>query len=143
MSLNSKSGVPNSQSESRENARGGVLTLLVVDDEVILRQLAARILRRENYIVLEAGSAGAALEECARGGPVDMLVSDVNLPDFDGFALLEQLRRNNPALKAVLMSGSSLDSNVRRCCVPAGTLYLEKPFDPGELVSAVRDAMQS
>lgn len=141
MSLKSRSGVPNQKSDSEKGAGSDVLTLLVAEDESVLRELTARVLRREGYFVLEAESAEAALEDHrAQMGRVDVLVSDVNLPGADGFQLFDWLRRFNPKLRVVFMSGSSRDSIVGSSRLPPGALFVEKPFEPRVLVSAIREA---
>ena len=143
MPLNSKSGDADRKPDLKNGANSGVLTLLVAEDEDVLRVLTARILRREGYVVLEAQSAEAALEDQqAQMGRVDVLVSDVNLSGADGFQLFSWLRRFNPRLKAVFMSGSCRDSAMKSDQLPPGTLFLEKPFDARGLVSAIREAVR-
>lgn len=117
-------------------------TILVVEDEPGIRGLVRKILRREHYEVLEAGSAEAALTEAAAEDvTIDLLLTDVMLPGMGGRELAESLSASNPDLKVVYVSGFTEDEGVRIGQFPPGSRFLQKPFTLSALVSAVKDAL--
>lgn len=119
----------------------GTGTVLLVEDEESVRRFAARALRRQGYTVLEAGNGYEALEiKAAHTGTIDLVVSDIVMPEMDGPTMLTELRKTNPELKIIFMSGyaddalSSLDSG-------AEFTFLSKPFQLTDLVTAVKELM--
>lgn len=117
--------------------------ILVVDDEPGIRALVAKILRREHYEVIEASSATEAGSLAAnQPRPVELLVTDVMLPDRPGTALAEQLRGQLPTLKVLYMSGYTEDERVRAGDFPPGAKFLQKPFTLGALVTKVRESLE-
>jgi CheY-like chemotaxis protein len=117
-------------------------TILVVEDEPGIRGLVRKILRRENYEVLEAGSGEEALTEIlAQDTPIDLLLTDVMLPGMGGRELAESLTGANPDLKVVYVSGFTDDEGIRAGQFPPGSRFLQKPFTLSALVDAVKDAM--
>ncbi len=117
-------------------------TILVVDDEPGIRALVAKILRRERYDVMEAGSFEEAMKVAgAHKSPVQLLLTDVMLPDRSGRQVAEQLNASVPALKVLYISGFTDDESVRAGEFPPGSRFLQKPFTVGALVSKVREAL--
>jgi len=117
-------------------------TILVVDDEAGIRALIVKILRRERYRVLEAGSvAEAVAAAAAHGGPIQLLLTDVMLPDRNGRQLATQLLETRPGLKVVYISGFTDDDTVRSGAFPPGARFLQKPFTLGALMGTVREAL--
>lgn len=118
-------------------------TVLVVEDEGIIRELAARVLRRAGYVVIEAGGAEDALGAVGTGPrKLDLLVSDISLESRrGGLFLFEDLRRRNGELRAVFISGYSVDRLAEMGGLPAGAGFLEKPFESGELLAMVRGVL--
>ena len=117
-------------------------TILVVDDEAGIRSLIAKILRRENYHVLEAGTAAeAAAIARTHGGAIQLLVTDVMLPDHNGRQLAGQLVEALPKLKVMYISGFTDDESVRAGAFPPGARFLQKPFTLGALIGTVRDTL--
>ncbi len=117
-------------------------TILVVDDEAGIRALIVKILRRERYRVLEAGSvAEAVAAAAAHGGPIQLLLTDVMLPDRNGRQLATQLLETRPGLKVVYISGFTDDDEVRAGAFPPGARFLQKPFTLGALMGTVREAL--
>ena len=119
----------------------GTGTVLLVEDEESVRRFAARALRRQGYAVLEAGNGQEALDvKAAHSGVVDLVVSDIVMPEMDGPTLLKELRKSNPDLKIIFMSGyaddalSTLDGGEEFA-------FLSKPFQLTDLVSAVKELM--
>ncbi len=117
-------------------------TILVVEDEPGIRGLVRKILRRENYDVLEAGSGEEALTEAAaQDVDIDLLLTDVMLPGIGGRELAESLTAGNPELKVVYVSGFTDDEGVRTGQFPPGSRFLQKPFTLSALVGIVKEAL--
>ena len=121
---------------------GGPETILVVEDDPVVRALAVRMLGNAGYCLLEASSPSEALA-CSRrhGGPMDMLLSDVLLPEMDGWALSRRLLAERPGLVVLFMSGYAGDRLDGTAIVPVDWPLLQKPFAPAELLRAVRDVL--
>jgi two-component system cell cycle sensor histidine kinase/response regulator CckA len=119
-------------------------TILLVEDEEGLRGLNARGLASRGYTVLEAGNGVEALEVLeSRGGEVDLVVSDVVMPEMDGPTLLKEMRRRNPDVKIIFVSGYAEDAFEKN--LPEGGQYnfLAKPFTLKQLVAAVKETIAS
>jgi hypothetical protein len=117
-------------------------TILVVDDEAGIRSLIAKILRREHYRVLEAGTATeAAAIAATHVGAIQLLVTDVMLPDRNGRQLAEGLVQALPKLKVLYISGFTDDESVRAGTFPPGARFLQKPFTLGALIGIVRETL--
>jgi two-component system cell cycle sensor histidine kinase/response regulator CckA len=120
-------------------------TILLVEDEEGLRALNARGLTSRGYTVIEAGNGVEAIEALDRAGHVDLVVSDVVMPEMDGPTLLKELRRRDASVKIIFVSGyaeeafsKNLPSNAQ------GTEqyeFLAKPFTLKQLVSKVKETM--
>ncbi len=119
-------------------------TILVVDDEAGIRGLMRKILRRERYVVVEAGSAEEALAAAeAHGQPFDLLLTDVMLPGMLGPELARQMYAAQPSLKVLYISGYTPDEAVRSGDSPPGARFLPKPFTLGALLSKVRETLDA
>jgi two-component system, cell cycle sensor histidine kinase and response regulator CckA len=117
-------------------------TILLVEDEEGLRALNARGLKSRGYNVVEAGNGIEAIAALAReGGEVDLVVSDVVMPEMDGPTLLKELRKKNPDLKIIFVSGYAEDAFEKSLPEASAYNFLAKPFTLKQLVSAVKDAM--
>lgn len=131
----------------RDAGRGATApreTILVVDDEPGIRGLVVKILRRERYQVLEAGSAAEAVTVAVNhGAPVRLLVTDVMMPGGSGRQLAEQFRETMPDLKVLYMSGFTGDEFARASELPRGSRFLQKPFTLDALVGMVRELLDS
>ena len=116
-------------------------TILVVEDEGMVRTVAERALTRRGYEVLTAGSGEEALELLeARAEAVDLLVSDVVMPIMDGPALARAARARFPDLRIVFMSGYA-EEQLRNSIDLPGASFLPKPFSVQDLNDAVRAAL--
>jgi CheY-like chemotaxis protein len=119
-------------------------TVLVVDDQDDLRLLAARVLRGEGLVVLEAPNGPAALLLAARhDGAIDLLVTDVEMPEMNGRRLSEELVRTRPKMRTLYTSGYTEDVILLRGVLKPGVSYLPKPFSPDALVYKVREMLAS
>jgi hypothetical protein len=119
-------------------------TILIVDDEAGIRALVKKILRRERYVVLEAGSAEEAMGVASKHpGRIDLLLTDMMLPGLTGRELAEQMLPDRPELKVVYISGYTDDEGARRGARPPNSKFLQKPFTLEVLVGLVRSALAS
>jgi two-component system cell cycle sensor histidine kinase/response regulator CckA len=118
-------------------------TILLVEDEEGLRRLNARGLASRGYTVLEAGNGVEAIEVIEKSnGAVDLVVSDVVMPEMDGPTLLQELRRRNPALKIIFVSGYAEDAFQKHFPADGERFtFLAKPFTLKELVNAVKERL--
>jgi two-component system cell cycle sensor histidine kinase/response regulator CckA len=120
----------------------GTGTVLLVEDEEAVRAFAARALASRGYTVLEAASgvdALAVIDE--HGGKVDLIVSDVVMPEMDGPTLLKELRRRRSEVKVIFVSGYAEEAFRKNLPEGEKFTFLPKPFTLKELVAAVKEAM--
>ncbi len=125
-----------------EDPPGGNETILLVEDDEAVRQLARASLETYGYTVLAAADAAQALrlvEE--RHGQIDLLVTDVVMPQMSGRELVEQLRQRFPTLKVLYVSGYTDDVILRLGLAQAEVTFLQKPFTPTTLARKVRDVL--
>jgi two-component system cell cycle sensor histidine kinase/response regulator CckA len=114
-------------------------TILLVEDEEGLRALNARGLTSRGYTVLEAGNGVEAIELLEKSGkPVDLVVSDVVMPEMDGPTLARELRSRNPGLKIIFVSGYAEDAFQKNLPEHGQYAFLPKPFTLKQLVAAVK-----
>ena len=112
------------------------IVILVVDDEVVVRNFVQRVLSGEGFSVLVAGNGHEALQlSRAFSGTIHMLLTDVEMPGIDGFQVAEQLRVSMPHMRIMFMSGKLADTRTE----PAN--FLSKPFQPQALVARVRETL--
>jgi two-component system cell cycle sensor histidine kinase/response regulator CckA len=137
-----RSAEPLEQAPSRERQRRdleGHETILVAEDEPVVRRLIVEVLSGLGYRVLEAGGGLEALEIArAYPGRVDLLVTDVVMPEVGGRALTEQLRGIEPRLPVLYVTGYTDDEIVRRGFFEGKVPLLRKPFSAEELAVEVR-----
>jgi two-component system cell cycle sensor histidine kinase/response regulator CckA len=119
-------------------------TILLVEDEEGLRALNARGLISRGYSVLEAGNGVEAMEIFQQhSGGVDLVVSDVVMPEMDGPTLLKELRKLNPALKIIFVSGYAEEAFSKSLPQGEQFSFLPKPFTLKQLVGAVKETMSA
>jgi two-component system cell cycle sensor histidine kinase/response regulator CckA len=117
-------------------------TILLVEDEDPVRAVNARALTARGYTVLEAASGVEALHVIEeRGAPVDLVVSDVVMPEMDGPTLLRELRKRHPNLKVVFVSGYAEDAFKKNLPDGEEFNFLPKPFSLKQLVEAVKQTI--
>jgi len=117
-------------------------TILLVEDEEGLRSLNARGLRSRGYSVIEASNGIEALEALEeKNGAVDLVVSDVVMPEMDGPTLLRAVRSRNPDLKIIFVSGYAEDAFAKSLREDEKFDFLPKPFTLSQLVAAVKETM--
>jgi CheY-like chemotaxis protein len=123
----------------------GKETILLVEDEPVLRELAQMILGDLGYTVLEAEDGEAALKliQKKKRLKLDLLLSDIMMPRMGGMELAAKLRAEYPRIKILLMSGYSTEVIARQGVFEPGTMFIAKPFTPSVLARKVREALDS
>ena len=120
-------------------------TVLVAEDETVLRELTRIVLKRCGYQVFEAASGTMALSLWTQHSTeIDLLITDLLMPEgITGLELAGRLHAQKPALKVLYTSGSSFDELDKEWVRRADTHFLHKPFTPRELAEAVRACLDS
>jgi nitrogen-specific signal transduction histidine kinase len=138
-------GMQAETTEAVTEVRGGKETILVVEDEPVLRDLAQAILQDCGYEVLEAGTGSEALQVWNKiQGNVDLLLTDMVMPDgMSGMELAQRLRDTRPELKIILASGYSMDELDTGFVRQGHALFLQKPYTHVTLPKAVRDCLDA
>ncbi|HMC53604.1 MAG TPA: response regulator [Gemmatimonadaceae bacterium] len=122
----------------------GTETILVTDDTLPVRKLATQILQTYGYHVLGASNAKEALEVCRMyDGQIDLLLTDVVMPEVFGGTLAQEATRVRPDLKVLFMSVHSRETFATYGALAEDTDLLEKPFSPIALVTKVRERLDS
>ena len=120
----------------------GTETILLVEDDTVVRELARKILASHGYTVLEACHAEEALLLLKRySGEVHILLTDVVMPNMNGLELLKSAQATRPDLEVLFMSGYTANVIFQHGIIESGTNFLRKPFTVQALVAAVRDAL--
>src|SRR3546814_100543 len=127
-------------SKPQGNELWGVGTILLVEDEATVRAVAERALVRKGYSVMTAANGVEALERLAEEDHIDLLISDVVMPEMDGPTLVSQAREERPDLPIVFMSGYAEEQLRRTISVP-DFAFLPKPFSVPQLGEAVSEAL--
>jgi two-component system, cell cycle sensor histidine kinase and response regulator CckA len=137
------SAAPAKPADSTKDLSGSA-TVLLVEDEDAVRMGGMRALTSRGYTVHEASSGVEALEVFeALGGKVDIVVSDVVMPEMDGPTLLGELRKRQPDIKFVFVSGYAEDAFARNLPADAQFGFLPKPFSLKQLATIVKDVLES
>jgi two-component system, cell cycle sensor histidine kinase and response regulator CckA len=119
-------------------------TILLVEDEEGLRGLNARGLESRGFTVLQASNGIEAIKVLEdRAGEVDLVVSDVVMPEMDGPTLLKEMRRRNPKLKMIFVSGYAEDAFEKNLPERREYAFLAKPFTLKQLVAVVKETMEA
>lgn len=114
--------------------------VMVVDDEMGIRSLMRKVLLREGYEVLEAGSAQEALESI-QDHPVDLLLTDVVMPEVSGRELAERVVELHPSTRVLYVSGFTAETSVETGNFPPGSQLLQKPFTLAALLRKVKEVL--
>jgi DNA-binding response OmpR family regulator len=123
----------------------GTETVLLVEDEPSVRALAALVLRRQGYTVLDTAN-GEEAQRVVRehgGDEIDLLLTDVVMPQMGGKELAELLRRLMPRLKVLMTSGFPDEAVEPGQGWNPGTCFMPKPFTPAELTRKVREVLDT
>jgi two-component system cell cycle sensor histidine kinase/response regulator CckA len=118
-------------------------TILVVEDEDGVRRVVDRILSRNGYRVLLASSGSEAIKMARTRHDIDLLLTDVIMPEMSGVRVAETLRKRKPDLRVVFMSGYPDETIAHHGVLAEAATYLQKPFTMGDLLTKVRSALES
>ncbi len=120
----------------------GTETVLLVEDEEMVRVLATRVLNSHGYLVLEAEDAEEAIEMCGRHeGPIHLIITDVVMPGMNGRELVVRLSELLPDSAVLYISGYTGGALVEHGVLETGTEFLQKPFSPHRLTQKVREVL--
>jgi hypothetical protein len=124
--------------------RGGMETVLLVEDEEAVRELLKKVLARQGYTVLEARHGRDALLVAERHkGPIHLVLTDVVMPEMGGRELVTELRAARPAARVLYISGYTNDEVVRRGIAESDGMFIQKPFSSDDLVRRVRELLDA
>jgi CheY-like chemotaxis protein len=126
-----------------ESAPTGTETILIVEDEPVLLEMARNLLKDCGYRIFEASSGKEALDRWQqRAKEIDLLLTDVVMPEgISGVNLAEQLLAKHPRLKIILTSGYTANEVSQKLLAKTNARYLQKPYTHAELVKTVRDCL--
>ncbi len=120
----------------------GTETVLFVEDEQIIRELAVKVLRRLGYTVLDAADVGEAFLRCEESrGPIHLLVTDMDGDTMDGRELSDSLAVNHPEMRVLFTSQYTEQYNIRNNDLDPNSDFLRKPFSPQLLAAKVREVL--
>jgi two-component system, cell cycle sensor histidine kinase and response regulator CckA len=118
--------------------------VLVVEDDDQVRSFIRMLLTTNGYLVLEASNGAEGLEIAERNSAdIDLLISDMLLPELSGYDLAEQVLAIKPQIKILFMTGYVEGEIVQRSISELGASFLDKPFQPSELLARVQQAIPS
>jgi PAS domain S-box-containing protein len=139
-----ESAAPALPDEAKTVSRGSE-TVLLVEDERLVQELASRVLREQGYTVLEATNGDDALRmvQAYAGAPIALLVTDVVMPRMGGKALAAQVTSLQPRIKVLFISGYATEAISQHGRLEPGTNFLSKPFTPGALIRKVREVLDT
>jgi CheY-like chemotaxis protein len=120
----------------------GTETVLVLEDDQTVRDMAVRILKRLGYDVLVAADGEEALDLAGqRAGDVDLLMSDVVMPGMNGRELAERLQRRDPRLRVLYTSGYTENTIAHHGVLEQGLRFIGKPYTPQALARKLREIL--
>jgi two-component system cell cycle sensor histidine kinase/response regulator CckA len=122
----------------------GSETILLVEDDPAVRPLVASLLEMNGYTVLQAKEGREAIEIAEQQrGKIDLLLTDIVMPDMNGRELADKLVVEHPKLKVVFTSGYPADATVRQGLSEANVAFIEKPYLPDELARTLRSVLDT
>ncbi len=120
----------------------GSETVLVAEDEEMVRTLIVQLLSLDGYKVIAAKNGAEALRECENfQGPIGLLITDVVMPGISGYELMQSMAKIRPGMQVLFMSGYTGDAVLRHGMIEDGTAFLQKPFTRASLSQKVREML--
>jgi len=116
-------------------------TLLVVEDEEVVRMFMKKILERAGYKVIIAENGEDAVTRFREQGDISLVLSDVLMPRKNGKEMLDEIRELKPGIKVIFISGYAADVMQKKCLFEEGTEFITKPFDANDLLQKVREEL--
>jgi two-component system, cell cycle sensor histidine kinase and response regulator CckA len=123
--------------------RSATETVLLVEDEAVVRRLVREILERDGYNVLEAADAEQAIAASEEASDIDLLLTDVVMPRMSGPEVAKSVSSSRDGLKVLYMSGYSDAAVVQRGLLEPGTAFIQKPFRAQELTEKIRTLLEA
>jgi signal transduction histidine kinase/CheY-like chemotaxis protein len=123
-------------------AQGGG-SILLVDDSQAIRRIAKSMLERAGHAVIAVGSGSEAIAWLSEGGRVDLVITDVVMPDGSGSTVIDWLKRERPQVPVLVMSGYTEDEQVKRGMRTGELPFLRKPFSAEDLVQAAQEVLRT
>lgn len=141
--IDARARSPVQEKEPGENAAsGGNETVLLVEDEEIIRRLVARALAANGYAVLPSADGQEALRVLERHGKaVDLLITDVVMPGMSGRELARVIASKNMARRTLFISGFTDDAIIQHGVLEPGLAFMNKPFTPEALLRKMREIL--
>jgi PAS domain S-box-containing protein len=136
--------VTNNDLVSAVITKRGSETVLLVEDEDMVRKLTSELLVESGYVVLEANGGEQAMSVCkAHKEPIDLLITDVVMPRISGKQVAEQLKKIHPETRVLFMSGYTDEAIVHHGIVDSNIAFIQKPFSELALAQKVRDVLDA
>ncbi|HEY9282749.1 MAG TPA: PAS domain S-box protein [Pyrinomonadaceae bacterium] len=133
---------PISPAEDNKSLAAGTETILLVEDDEMVRAIARTVLCQAGYTVLEAADGESAIGLCRlHPGPIHLVLTDVVMPRMSGRAVADRLKELRPDLPVLFMSGYTEEAVVHHGVLSEGMHFMEKPFTPATLTRKVRDVL--
>jgi two-component system, cell cycle sensor histidine kinase and response regulator CckA len=124
--------------------RGGAETVMLIEDEMLVREFVYKVLSRHGYSVHAFADPGRAIAYAeANSAPIDLVLTDVVLPNMSGKAAVAKILEHHPESRTLFMSGYADHAIVRQGMLDAGTAFLQKPFTPAAVCKKIRDVLDA
>ncbi len=137
-----KKSSPNADAPVSESKAGNE-TILVVEDEFMVRELVCDSLKNSGYTILEASNGKEAIEMFTKNSKkIDLILTDVIMPAMSGRKMVEILQKKYPGINALYMSGYTDDAIIKHGVLEPGMAYIQKPFSPKALIQKVQEVLE-
>ncbi len=129
-------------SQKNQLSQRGSETILLVEDEAALRNLARRVLEMNGYSVIEANNGYDAIERCKQHNQqIDLVITDIIMPQMGGMELVDRLKTSCPGIKILFITGYTDNTLIHNGVIEHGLALLQKPFSPDSLARKVREVL--